>query len=295
MNRVYIGRIINGILLLAALSVVVWFIWQMNSKRTKASRELYQLVAADPELLLQVNRPELLRSLMLAQPAIHELFQQELPPLFMELVTGYPLRSAVLFSFHPQGVVCYTKISPDQFKQIQSFLVQKTTAWHAITENKPDAMPIHYYPAGGNQFLGLYYHEDILVASYSRRLLESAALSQQTNQKNLTYQAEQALLAVNQKAPLIVLFQADLLDLSVPFVFGGSRESGNRWLSADLFTHDNRICYFGTLPFYPEMETLYQPLNDSLKLKLETSFPMLELNCQVQTDAGKVYYSGCYN
>ena len=278
---------------LATLSAVWYFFGKMEKTKTVVQTDLYALVAPASDAILSVNRPDIFAKYILSDSATWQTFSSRMPAVYLSLIRHYPSLPEVQFSFHPQGILLYTKMTESQAERIEQNYIKKTFNSFAPQKQTIGNITFIYYPDAGNRFFGYYLYNGIYVASYSRKLLEEVARIQTRPVRYLLPAQEEIHRAFDRNAPLNLMFRADSLNLYVTLSDSTEWRIRDRWLGADLFSSKGKLCYFGSLPHQPEADSLYSALGDTLTLRLRQHFPQLPTTGQLSIDNGQVLYTGC--
>lgn len=277
---------------LATLAAVWFFFSKMQEKKRAVRTDLYTLVAPGADVMLAVNRPATFARHILTKQRLHQAFATEIPDIYLSILRENPYLPALLFSFHPQGVVLYARADKEQVKQIEKNTLKKFFPSFAPRTQAEESIDFIFYPDTGNRFFGSYQHDGIWVASYSKKLLREAARTQLNHTNNLSAAQDRLRKTLDRNAPLNLMIQADSLNLYVTLDDSSQWRVRNRWLGADLFMNAGYLCYFGTLPYYADMDSLYAPLGDTLTRRLEQKFPQIHIKSQLKTEKDKVLYTG---
>lgn len=279
---------------LATLSAVWYFFGKMEKTKTTAQTDLYTLVAPASEAVLGVNRPDIFAKYMLSDSSVRQVFASRIPPIYLSLIREYPGLPELLFSFHAQGVLFYTKATEAQVSRMEEHSIKKKFSSFAPQKQGIGPVTFIYYPDTGNRFFGYYQYNGIFVASYSRKLLEEVARIQTKPIRYLLPEQETIRRSFDRNAPLNLMFGSDSLNLYVTLSDSTEWRIRGHWLGADLFMSKGNLCYFGSIPYEPEADSLYTALGDTLSLRLKQLFPQLPaVTSQFSIDNGQVLYTGC--
>lgn len=278
---------------LATLSAVWYFFGKMEKTKTAVQTDLYTLVAPASEAILGVNRPDIFAKYILPDSSAWQAFASRIPPVYLSLIREYPGLTELLFSFHAQGVLFYTKATEAQVSRMEENFINKKFGSFAPQKQTVGEITFTYYPDTGNRFFGYYQYHGIFVASYSRKLLEEVARIQTKPIRYLLPEQETIRRSLDRNAPLNLMFESDRLNLYVTLSDSTEWHIRGRWLGADLFTSKGNLCYFGSIPYEPEADSLYSALGDTLTLRLKQLFPQLPVTSQFSIDNGQVLYTGC--
>ncbi len=288
-------RIVLGtIILCCILFVTGYLIISIEQHRTTSTADLYKWVAPHPHALMIVNKPEQLRNFFFKDSKIKESFAEKVPDVFIHLLEEKNWNSPILFSFHESGTVGYMQPNSKEQKAFESYVKQTKAAGFDAEKQQIGNISFFYYPASEERFFGYFLIDGTVVCSYSKKLLESVAASYTNKKLFLPIQAERELKKADKSSTANILLYADLLNLYVTVSESQVWRIKNRWLNADLFPGEGQCCFFSTLPYYTELDSLYTPLADTLALRIKESLPELNLSIQTRFENKLVYYTGCY-
>lgn len=289
-------EIVTFVIAALATLVAVWFFLGKMQKEKKAVRtDLYMLVAPESDAVLRVNRPSAFAKYILSREREHAAFASKIPEIYLSVIRNNPDLPPMLFSFHPQGVVLYMQADGQTIGQIEKNTLQKAFGAFAPQKQVKEDITFTYYPEAGNHFFGYYRYQGIWVASYSKKLLEEVARIQRDRQNYLLPDQDRLRKTFDPNAPLNLMIQADSLNLYVALPDSGEWRIRNCWLGADLFSNENHLCYFGSLPHNATADSLYAPLGDTLAKRMEQAFPQFNVTNQTNQENGRVFYTGCFN
>lgn len=277
------------IAVIIVLSVIWFFFGNIENKKKTIQTDLYALTAPNPYAILAINRPVSFTKHMLASKPVYDAFTGKIPDIYLSLLSENKEQSTTLLSFHPQGIVYYSKTNtpvgnkiPEKF--FNSFAPQMQT--------KGD-ITFSYYPDTGNQFFGCFQYHNIYVASYSKKLLEEAADILASSPHTLSARQKQLRKTFDPNAPLNLMINSDSLDLYVKTGNTTEWRINDYWLGADIFMSEGNICCFGSVPYFQTSDSLYQALADTLTLRIEQIFPQFHIQNQINIEGENVYYTGC--
>ena len=277
---------------LATLSAVWYFFGSLEKKKAAVQTDLYTLVAPASEGILSVNRPDIFAKYILSDSSTRQAFASRIPEIYLSLIRQYPELPEILFSFHPQGVLFYTKASENQVAEIEDHYIKKTFSSFAPQRQKIGDISFIYYPDAGNHFFGYYQYKGIWIASYSRKLLEEAARIQTGHFNHLLPAQKEIIRTFDRNTPLNLMFQSDSLHLYISLSDSTEWRLRNLWLGVDLFSGKGKLGFFGTFPYQPEADSLYAALGDTLSLRLNQLFPQLSITSQFSIENSQVLFSG---
>lgn len=278
--------IIIGIIAIIAVSIL--FV-RLKKTQNAVNFNLIELVPSSTTALLRVNKPNDMRKYVLSNKDITAAFNSQIPPVFVSLINFIRGNQTCLCSFHPQGIIFYAQIDNYQEKSIKENILQPYFGSFAPQIQNIANINVKFYAAKDNQFLGYYLKNGIFICSYSRKLLEETifSTSAETNTELIKTMNE-----ADNKAPFNVFINSDLLNLRINLSDSTMWKLKSRWLSADFFMNKNKLCYFGSLPYFTEIDSLYTPLADTLTLRIKTAFPKFNFSAEINKDTDKMLYTG---
>lgn len=278
---------------LATLTAVWFFFGYMKKGKMVVQTDLYSLTAPSPDALLMINRPGIFSRVMLSNESVYQAFSTKLPDVFTALIQEGNDLPALLFSFHPEGVVLYAKVNENQLQTINQTVLRPRFNSFAPRQQQTGDITFTFYPDVNNRFFGYYHFNGIWVASYSKKLLEEVARQQTTGQISLSPELRKTGRKSDPNAPLNIQIESNRLNLYVTKSDSTEWRIRDKWLSADLFSSEGNICYFGSLPYFEYADTLYTPIADTLSIRLNHLFPQLQFTTQANRDSLQVLYTGC--
>lgn len=278
---------------LAMLAAVGFFFKMMEEEKTAMQTNLYTLIAPAPGAIITINRPATFARVMLANQLVYELFASRIPPAFLSIIQEETTASSFILSFHPQGVILYTKADNQRLQTLDKSIPKILSNSFAPQEQIKGDITFHFYPDSGNHFLGYYQYNNIWVASYSRKLLEEVARLQISAKRAASIKQESLLQTLDPNAPLTIMLQADALNLYVSENDSTSWKINDKWLTADLFTSEGNICFFSSIPYHENKDSLYISLADTLSARLNNIFPSLHFSTQTRQNDTLMLYTGC--
>ncbi|WP_455628214.1 hypothetical protein [Parabacteroides chinchillae] len=292
--KAYQREIIVCIVVVMATILAVWFFFgTMEEEKTAVQTDLYSLIAPEPNALLAVNKPAVLTNVILKHQQLHDIFSSYLPDIYLSILQKTPSMPSTLFSFHSQGIVMYTHADGGFDLLIEKEVLKPLLGIYSPQKTVKDGITFTYYPESGRQFFGYYQHQGVFVASYSKKLLESVAQQQIKNKRSITKELDKTQQLADIHAPLNLIVPANKLDLYVNFNDSLQWRIHDKWLLADVFTNEGKVCCFGSQPYFASLDTLYNQMADTLSKRIETVFPQLHITPEIYHDDNMVYYTGC--
>jgi hypothetical protein len=274
----YLREIITGIAAIALLAfAVIAFTKIMNRQKAGLETDIFLAVPPDTEGLLVINRPDILQRMILTDQDVCNAFNAYLPGIFGEALQRRGLGSAV-FSFHRQGVLACIKPG----REAEKFVREKMFAGYEPLVLTGHGLRFFFFPVYGNRFFGYCICNDILVGSYSMKLIETAAVQlSEGSGIFLPKGMKLALDAADGNAPANIIFNAS--GFPVPAESKGSLQ----WIGADLFAGENNICCYTRLKASDMAEV------DSISSYLNNRFPALDFGLQTGSEGNLVALTAC--
>lgn len=292
--RTYQRDIFICILAILATVLAVWcFLGNMTNEKKAIQTDLYALLDTTTSGVLVINRPATFSHMILSQKGLRELFTPFIPDVYLSLIQQNPSLSTVIFSFHKQGVVMYTKADKRSVFSMNKHIFQKRFNTYSPQVKRKNEITFTYYPDAKNRYFGFYQHGNILVASYSKHLLENVAERQLCSHFSANDDLKTLLRTLDHNVPLHVIVPADTLDLYVSANDSTTWKIQDQWLTADIQAEKGRICCIGSLPYHAQIDSLYAPLSDTLTIRLQKRFPSLQIAGQPDIGTEVVYFTTC--
>jgi hypothetical protein len=282
--RDYLKEIIISIvaILIMLLAIMAYF-KAINEEKLNSRIDVYTLVPPTATTLLTINRPALFARMVLSNPLLNKIFAQEIPEIFLSVVRENQQMASIVFSFHPQGILAYMQVGSKTAHTIANDILPEKFGPYSPQVQTENGINFYYYPDAENHFFGFYIHNGMWVGSYSRRLLERAALQQQREEASLPEEIKRLRASFNTTAILNIICPAGELGI------------GNlSWVSADLFISEGTFCCHGTLPYTDADSSQYMLMGETLSRRIERKFPNIQLSFQVSREDETVYYTGCF-
>ena len=167
--------IIIGVIALVAISILLV---RIKNTQSSANVNLIEMVPSSATAFIRINNPNNMRKYILSDKNIKEAFKSEIPEVFLSIIQFIQGNQSSLCSFHPQGIIFYAHVNEFQEKNIKEKILRPCFGSFAPQSQKIAGTDIKYYAGKENRFLGYYTKGGILVASYSRKLLEETLVRQ---------------------------------------------------------------------------------------------------------------------
>ena len=280
-------------LLIAAVSAS-YFLGFLQREKEAETQDLYYLLPTQPKSVLAINQPTAFVHLLLEKTPGMDILQRWIPEAFLYLLRQEPETPFLLFSFHPEGVICYAKANKKQAEKLEHDILRSYFSAYEPQEETLHDIRFRYYADTGSRFLGCYQHEGVWVASYSKRLLEQVVRKQllpqeQTDEDSLSPFFRQ----FDRNATANLLFPSDGWQIQVARHDTILWKYNLPWVSTDLFPSEGNICGFCSFPYAVPNDSLYEAMGDSLAIQLEALFPRLHVTPQTSQDSSEVYFTFC--
>ncbi len=293
--RTYLKEIVISLLAVFIMIVaIVTYIKSMQAEKATVETNIYTLVPSDVNGMLMVNRPGIFSRMILAKKLYSDMFSADIPPIFLSMIEDdLPFRS-VVFSSHPDGVVCYIQDGAQISGEIDKYIRQNLSGNYDPIRQEEGGVNFFYFPDATNRFFGCYTYNGIWVGSYSKRLLEKTADQQLNGSMLLPSEMTRLIESFDVNAPLNIIFPADDLNLYVSRGTLPEWRIRYKWLGADLFLSEGNFCCYGSLPFQSYLNNrLYKAMGDTLSHRIKEMYPFINLTFQVDVEEEFVYYTGC--
>lgn len=280
----YLKEIIISLaaVLMMLLAITAYF-KAVREEKANNRVDIYTLVPPNAQTLLAINRPAIFNRMILNNPALHKIFAAEIPEIFLSLIRENQQTPLVLFSFHPQGVICYIQVGVKAEDEITKDILPAIFRPYSPQKQTENGVDFYYYPDRDNRFFGYYVSKGIWAGSYSRRLLERAAVQQSNGELLLPAGMNSLRMAFDANAPVNMICQGGELGVS-----------DLEWLATDLFVSEGKICCYGGLPYDAVSDIPYRLIGDAFARRIEEKFPGLQLSFQISREGEYIFLTGCY-
>jgi len=284
---------IAGIAIVILLAAAWRLFNHIKDEKKYEQVDLYAQIAADPGLILSVNHPVHLTALLEPQTPLKPVFTSFIPDIYFSIIKSCSPLSSPLFTFHPEGVIFYAKTNSKDIRRIENKVLKPYFEDYPPTVQNNEGIHFNFFPDTSGHFFGYYHNEGIMVASYSRKLLEKAAYRSLRPKKNVPVIKDSILSVIDKKALINIIFPADSLNLYTQINDSTFWHIRDQWIGSDLFTNDGKICCYGQLPYQSFSDSVYYSMADTISMRLENLFPGLTITSEINNDGKEVYYMGC--
>lgn len=292
--KAYLKELTISCIVIALALLIIWgFLNRINEGKAADQTDLYSLIADAPKALVSINRPSLFTRTILPRPLSQEILNKYIPDVYLSMVRKASPNKSFLFSFHPQGVVMYTKADKSQTGKIEQTVLAPYFKTYKPQRQVKNHVHYTYFADTGNRFFGYYHHEGIFVASYSKKLLEEVADRQLHNLSPLSADLKDIIDKQDRNIPMNIVIPADLLNITVSLNDSTVWEMKNNWLSTDLFISEGSICGYSTYPGTGLPDSLYTTLADTFSLRLKQWNTIVNPSVQIHREDGRLHFTEC--
>jgi hypothetical protein len=280
--KTYLKEVIISLaaILLMALAIIA-YLKVVKNEQSNLETDLYTLIPTNASSLLTVNRPDIFNRMMLRVPMLHDVFATEIPEIFLTLIERDHQMPQIVFSFHPQGVLCGMQTGRATRSNIEN-LLKNMFKPYSPQKQTMYGIDFYYYPDTENRFFGYYFHQGVWVGSYSRKLLERAAGQQLNGKIVLPPEMRNLLSTLDTNSPANIIYPT--LDLGL---YGNNRQMDNRWLAGDLFASEGSFCCYSRMPYFDE------EMRDSIMARIAQRYPSLQPSFQATSDNTAIFITAC--
>ncbi len=280
------------VLFLATIVCVRYFYKNMSDEQFVASVDPYSLVIPTPTAILAVNRPPVFK-MLLPMENIRRAFSDHTPAIFLSVIRQNPDLSSFMIAYYPQGDVLYAPMD----RHTAGHIFERLDAFFAFPaqQRMEEAVAVRYYPDVDKRFLGCYYHEGMLVASYNRGLLLKTVERQRACPARILPELADLIHKKGKGGAMNLFMQSDSLDLRIQVNDSTEWRMRDHWLAIDLFHSEEGLCGFYEQPHEKELENLYPLLCDTITTRINQLFPQIRATAQASHDEAAAYFSICVN
>lgn len=270
------------------------FLGFMKQEKQTEAEDIYKFLPGKPQALLAINHPAAFSRLLLDKDTSYQMLQRWLPDVFLYILRQNKDVPFMLFSFHPEGIVCYAKTNNKQKRVLEEQILQSYFPAYAPQEETEHGIRFRYYAEAGSRFFGCCRHEGIWMASYSKRLLENIVRKQllpeeRTEENDLSPYYS----SFDKSATANILIPSEDWQIQIARHDSVLWKYQLPWVSADLFPGERNVCTFCSFPCTVPADSLYYALGDSLASRIGKLFPTLKITPQASQDSSEVYFTFC--
>ncbi|MGM9758894.1 MAG: hypothetical protein ACI30I_02100 [Parabacteroides sp.] len=293
MKRYQRDIVICLIIALATIGVVFHFLQSMHAGQTDTQTDPYAVLDERPDGLLVIRRPAVFARLMLSDKAHRSAMRRFIPEFFLALLDHTDLPTSYL-SFHPQGILFYTTLDEQEALYLEKRVVHPLLGVDYPPQRiERDSIRFHYYLTRQGDYIGCYQKDHLWIASTSKHLLEQTARRQRAAETPALSAFQQALMSLDKHALAHVLLPTDSLHISLMRPDSTWWHLPVPWITADLYTEENQLCCIGSTVYQPELDSLYQPLVDTLAARLQPYFPQRRFQTHIDPGEKQLYWTIC--
>lgn len=276
----------------AVISGLSYFILFLQKEQTREKTNLFELILPESNCILCVNQTEYLNGLLKNDTA-SRLLTELIPGKAFGLLKDIPEGNTKVLSFLDEEILIYSHIDGKTKDRIQHSLFSGLSSYPAQEEIICGNIKAYFHALPEKKFLGYYIRNGVVVAGYSRKLLEKAALRQVLLEQNKTSRSSVWLSAsrkLNGNVPINLLFSTAPLKLSL-CVDSAEISLSDFTLAADIYYEKDRLCCFGSLPLIQMNDSLYHQLAEKISLQIEKLYPHLTIKTFLEVENGQLFYS----
>lgn len=291
----YSKKILVSLLILGMVaSAMIWFFRHINDEKVPHNIDLFTLLLPGTESIVCINRPDLFGDILKTDIA-DTLFSPYLSDHSISLIKRLPANQRWIIALNKRESLLCTTVTKHELNIITRSVFALSSPFPAKEETLVGNIKGHFYALNKNKFFGYYEYKGVLVAAYSRKLLEKTALQQiakEQKKETTILPWLEASRKLNRLVPVNLLFSTDSLQLSVT-VDSITSPIPNRWLAADIYFEKDKLCCFGNTTEAGLIDSLYTQLSDTISARIETQWPAIHATTTVEKDNGLLYYTVC--
>lgn len=271
--------IITLLCLFIAGCFVSYFFQSIQWEKDEAQIDSQVLLLPSTKALLRIRQADVWSRYMVEKENHLAFFRRYIPSLYLHLFQNIPNKQ-LLFSFHPEGVVCYLPATPHEARIYRSELAKILNAYPPLKQNR-DGIDFYYYADRENRFAGCFYASGFWVSSYNKQLLECV-------QEQLEYTL--STISTSQKEE-----SKDISNLPSINKLSGSVSliwyDGYQWMNTDITLLPDCLSFFSVLPISRSADSSEMVMADTFRLRLSNylHLPMDSLALQYSSDEESLY------
>ncbi len=276
------------------MSLAIWvFIRSMKQEKSFVDTDVYEMITADANALLKINRPSVFDRMILANQSLNKVFSSEIPPAFLSIIQQERQIQSVIFSFHPQGVICFIMAPHKAIQSLEEHILPSLFYDYSPMQQERDNIQYKYYPDTAGLFLSSYSSHTLWVGSYSRKLLERT-INDQTVEVTTPADITHFRGSFDPTALMNIIYPVSDLDLYVSLDNSREWRLSDKWLAADLFMSDDNFCCYGSLPYYSRVSaSAYKAMGDTISKRINNLYPEISFSFQMNKEEESIYFTGC--
>lgn len=265
--------IITFLCLLLTGCFVSYFIQSIQREKKEAKAAGYELVPTSVKALLRVRQSDIWSRYMIEKENHQTFFKKYIPELYLHLFQNTPNKQ-LLFSFHPEGVVCYIQASPLEARTFRTELAKTLNAYPPLKQRK-EGIDFYYYADKNNQFASCFYASGFWISSYNAQLLEKVKDQIQQSNKN----------SYHSSIPNLPLSEELKSTTSLTW------HDGHRWMNTDISFFLDYLSFFSVLPYAQPISSLDTAIVDTFRIRLgyHLHLPVDSLALQFSSDERNLY------
>ena len=243
--------IITLLCLFIAGCFVGYFFQSIQREKDEAQIDSQVLLLPSTKALLRIRQADVWSRYMVEKENHLAFFKRYIPSLYLHLFQNIPNKQ-LLFSFHPEGVVCYLPATPHEARIYRSELAKILNAYPPLKQSK-DGIDFYYYADRENRFAGC------LIST-----------SQKEEPKDISN-----LPSINKLSGSVSLIWYD----------------GYQWMNTDITLLPDCLSFFSVLPISRSADSSEMVMADTFRLRFSNylHLPMDSLALQYSSDEESLY------
>ncbi len=285
------------LLITLGLTVTIFFIWFFHRKTQQQSYnrqiDVYAVIPDNCYAILDINRPSLFMSVMAENELVKEIMRSEIDAAYLSILLNYTGNNNHFITFHPQGQLYISKITPDQIGGLKEQLSIVPFDMYTPQVYEKYGIRFYYYPVLDNRFLGYYYQDGVFVAGMSRKLLEESARLLQEGRGEMQLGIDEARKKLDAGSVFNILLAGEIFNST--FIVNDSTRwvYPEKWWTADVFISEGNLCLFSSFDYPFAGDSLAHHVAGEITREINTYYPELILSTQFTLDAERYFYTGC--
>lgn len=269
----------------------MWFFGNIQQEKRLNSIDLFTWIEPECESVLCVNNAGHF-SEMLQKPVSDSVFIHIYSPAFLSFIKQIPASLSYIIAGYKEGSLVYGKVNRHELALLRKQVFEPLSPFQAQEFYTAGGIKVYFYALAGKKFFGYYVYNGVLVAGYSRKLLEKSALQINRNNREATSPWLPLERKRNTKATATLLFPVGTLQLSLR-IDSSLQKIPERWIAADLSFDKDQFCCNGNTPFTKMTDSLYCQLSENIRNSLKQKYPQLRITTILDQDENRMYYSVC--
>lgn len=265
-----------------SMGAIVSYFFHILNQGKKGIETSYSLIfPTRPEAVLQINDTKILAFAEDDNLKDMNLFVRCIPDVFLSIIRQ-SRSNDIVFSFHPQGVLFFSRMDEFDARHIKSIL-RRLSDGYPPNKQMRDGVEIYYYKDDDAGFWGMFYKNGICVCSRSSVLLEKS-IDKFLQPVKDNYGLYECIGKTSAKSAGDLWLCSPLEGMEKALSDTDRDETLSQWLHADLYSNDDRITAFTVIPFKGMNDSTATVIANSLKYKLADLFKIDSDSMYIQQD-----------